>query len=215
MQFLWGCVVMRCFVNGWYSCHTSPTIHATSTTTSSKLFCCSYTLRDWHRPHTRWWSMKRRNGGCSGTKVQTKKCNDWTEADELYENECTKSETCWMKQQTVPKERWKKKEGRRESADGINTNTSSHSVLNWVELCRVLCTNLTPVSLSGKLHSISPLVLKSCSRIRFKYEYWRETWTEKEVTWDSNSKLETKSTWQIQGMSFRLLCYLFNPSFGQ
>lgn len=30
-------------------------IHATSPTTSFKLFCCSYTLRDWHRPHTWLW----------------------------------------------------------------------------------------------------------------------------------------------------------------
>jgi len=44
---------MQCFCIGWYLCHVSPLIHATSANTFFKLFCCSYTLGDWFRPEGR------------------------------------------------------------------------------------------------------------------------------------------------------------------
>lgn len=81
----------------WYSCYTSPPIRATGAT-SSNCFCCTYILRDWHGLHTRWRSIKERKAGYSGTKVQTIKCNGWTEVGKLYGNECMKSQSRRLKE---------------------------------------------------------------------------------------------------------------------
>lgn len=81
----------------WYSCYTSPPIRATGAT-SSNCFCCTYILRDWHGLHTRRQSIKERKASYSGTKVQTIKCNGWTEVGKLYGNECMKSQSCRLKE---------------------------------------------------------------------------------------------------------------------
>lgn len=94
--FLSACVVMRCLVYDIHAILHLPFVPLVPHPPTA--FVVLYILGDWHGLHTRRRSIKERKAGYSGTKVQTIKCNGWTEVGKLYGNECMKSQSRRLKE---------------------------------------------------------------------------------------------------------------------